>query len=70
MGRNMLAKWKLIRGTTMTVKTKNPTNFLKVFRCCYSCGEDGGSQIEVYHLFVRLDTLQTEKETSNKQKEC
>ena len=54
----------------MTVKTKNPTNFLKVFRCCYSCGEDGGSQIEVYHLFVRLDTLQTEKETSNKQKEC
>lgn len=56
-------EWKLIPGTALPVKMKNPTNFLKVFRCCYSCGAEEESQIEVYHLFVRLDTLNTEKES-------
>ena len=55
--------WKLIPGTVLPVKMKNPTNFLKVFRCCYSCGAEGESQIEVYHLFARLDTMKVEKET-------
>lgn len=55
-------EWKLIPGTALPVKMKNPTNFLKAFRCCYSCGAEEESQIEVYHLFVRLDTLKMEKE--------
>ena len=55
-------EWKLIPGTALPVKMKNPTNFLKVFRCCYSCGAEEESQIEVYHLFVRIDTMKSEKE--------
>lgn len=55
-------EWKLIPGTALPVKMKTPTNFLKVFRCCYSCGAEEESQIEVYHLFVRMDTMKAEKE--------
>ena len=55
-------EWKLIPGTALPVKMKNPTNFLKVFRCCYSCGAEGESQIEVYHLFARIDTMKSERE--------
>ena len=55
-------EWKLIPGTALPVKMKNPTNFLKVFRCCYSCGAEEKSQIEVYHLFARIDTMKAEKE--------
>lgn len=50
----------LMEGTVREIVPRNPTNYLKIFRGCYGQEE---AQMEVYHLFVRLDTEQKKAET-------